>query len=75
MSEKWIFRAVFVKDARVDGILRHRKGEVLDPKGFYYNGPNDRWVILVGSVEEGHAMRDKVPRECVRIEVTKEGEQ
>jgi hypothetical protein len=73
-EEKWRFKATITKDVVIDGCTRQKKGEVLHPKGFYYNGLRDKWVILVGDVLTGHTIRMKVPRDSVNIEVRYGGE-
>ena len=65
---KWRFKATILKDVFIAGVKRHSEGDVLRPKGFYYNGHRDKWVVLVGDVLAGHAVRMMVPRDSVRIE-------
>jgi len=73
-EEKWRFRATVTKDMVIDGFARFKKGEVFHPKGFYYNGIKDKWIILVGDVLTGHTVRSKMLRDSVKLEVRYGGE-
>jgi len=60
---------------RIDGHDRFKKGEVFYPKGFYYNGLKDKWIILVGDVCSGHTIRAKMLSDSVKMEVRQGGDE
>lgn len=73
MSERWYFKATLLKRDERTGF---KKGYVIRPKGFYYNGKR---VILVGNEKlnmaetwTGDTVRLAFPAEIVKVEVTKE---
>ena len=45
------------------------KGKVYNPKGFYYQGKNNKFIILVGDVATGDTTRIKLLTEDVEISV------
>jgi hypothetical protein len=69
-DKTWRFRATVTKDVRMVGPESGgKKGDVFYPKGFYYSGPKDEWIILVGDVVSGNTIRARMPRACLKMEV------
>ena len=69
VEPRWRFEATVLRDVVVDGVKRYAAGDIIEPKGFYYNGPQDKWVVLVGNVLQGHTIRMKMPRTSVSVKV------
>ena len=63
LTAHWKFKAVMLADDERTG---YKKGKVLHPKGFYYNGKK---IILVGCVKADHGVRLALPANIVYMEV------
>jgi len=68
---KWKFEATILGDVIVEGVKRHRKGDILKVKGFYYSGERDKNVVLVGDVR-GACTRTSVPVDLVEVKMSDE---
>ncbi len=60
-TQKYKFKATLIKDTPA-----FKRGEVIYPKGFYYQGNQ---IILVGDIKEDHTIRLALHVESVKMEV------